>query len=137
MLLLYRVSNWEQAAALHNQCLFRLATSLFAHPDSPLIPEMRDRLRTGSINVNRGTIGASLRLPSLGLGRASNGIPGGLELLYSLTHPRSQLVETRPFVGMPVLPGTHWNDATPVEAEEEPEDTEEEDLSEALELTAE
>lgn len=136
LLLVYRVSNWREAAALHNQAVFRLATSVFTDLQNPALPELRERLRTGAINLNRGTIGASLRLPSLGLGRASNGVASGLELLYTLTHPRAQLLESRSFESMPVLPGTHWNDPTPVEPIVEIEETEEEeDLSSDLELT--
>lgn len=136
LLLVYRVSNWEEAAALHNQCVFRIATSLFTRPDNPVIHEMRDRLRTGALNINRGTIGASLRLPSIGLGRSSNGAPGGLEVLNLLTQPRSQLMETRPFQGMPALPGTNWGNDEPtlgptVEVDDD------DDLSNALEFAAE
>lgn len=135
MLLVYRASSWREAAQLHNQASFRLATSLFTSLDNPLLPEIRERLRTGALNINRGTIGASLRLPSVGLGRSSNGVSGGLELLYTLTHPRSQLVEGRPFEGMPVLPGTHWAEPAPTEPLVEIEETEEEDdLSGDLEL---
>ncbi len=135
LLLVYRVSNWEEAAALHNQAVFRPAAALFTRTDSPVLEEMRDRLRTGALNINRGTIGASLRLPSVGLGRSSNGAPTGLEVLRFLTQPRSQLVETRPFEGMPVLPGTHWNTPTEVEAELEDDDLEDtEDVTASLEL---
>ncbi len=138
MLLVYKVSSWREAAALHNQAVFRLATSLFTRLESPVLGEMRDRLRTGALNINRGTIGASLRLPSMGLGRSSNGMPAGLELLYTLSHPRSMLVEARPFAGMPVLPGTNW-EASPepaADVEVEVEDTEEDDLSASLEFAA-
>ena len=135
MLLVYRVSNWREAAALHNQASFRLATSVFTRQDNPVLPELRERLRTGALNINRGTIGASLRLPSVGLGRSSNGVSAGLELLYTLTHPRSQLVESRPFAGMPSLPGTHWEQPLSTEPLVEIEETEEEeDLSGDLEL---
>jgi acyl-CoA reductase-like NAD-dependent aldehyde dehydrogenase len=134
MLLVYKVRGWREAAALHNQAVFRLASALFTRLDNPSIGQMADRLRTGALNINRGTIGASLRLPSVGLGRSSNGVAAGLELLYAFTHARSQLVESRSFVGMPVLPGTHW-EATPLEPEVEVEDTEEDDLSSSLEFT--
>lgn len=137
LLLVYKVADWREAAALHNQAASRPATALFCAPDSPLLPEMKDRLRTGALNVNRGSIGASLRLPSVGLGRSGNGLGGGLDLLLSLTHPRSMLVESRPFLGLPTLPGTRWDSATVVEPEVEVEDTEEDDLSESLEFAAE
>ena len=129
MLLVYRVSSWEEAVSLHNQQAFRIATSVFVHPESAAVPELRDRLRTGALNVNRGTIGASLRLPAVGLGRSSNGHGAGLDLLLTLTTPRSQLVESRPFEGLVHLPGMNWEQAT--DSGSEP------DLSSALELAVE
>ena len=119
-LLVYKVSSWQEAAALHNQTAYRLATSVFTRFDSPILSEFADRLRTGALNINRGTIGASLRLPTVGLGRSSNGQPGGLELIHAMTAPRAMLVESRPFEGMPVLPGTHWHDPEPEEAASAP-----------------
>ncbi|MCK6503835.1 aldehyde dehydrogenase family protein [Myxococcota bacterium] len=137
-LLVYKAKSWEEAAALHNQATYRLATSLFTSLDNPLLPEIGDRLKTGALNVNRSTIGASMRLPSVGLGRSSNGVPSGLELLTVVTHARSQLVESRPFETIARLPGVHW-DGTPtdttVELEEETEDDDVLDVSSALELS--
>ncbi len=117
MLLVYRVDSWEQAAALHNQMEARISTSVFLEPEEHLLRELRDRLRTGALNINRGTIGASLRLPSVGLGRSSNGLQGGLQLLQFLAHPRSQLTEVRAFKDMPLLPGTNWDATTKVAPE--------------------
>lgn len=122
LLTVYKVSTWQEAAALHNQSLFRLATSVFGRLDSPVLAEMQGRLRTGALNVNRGTIGASLRLPSIGLGRSSNGMPAGLELLTSLTHARSMLVEGRPFQPAAALPGTRWNEPPQMDPDVEVED---------------
>jgi succinylglutamic semialdehyde dehydrogenase len=122
LLTVYKVASWQEAAALHNQGLFRLATSLFAPLDSPNLNEMQGRLRTGALNINRGTIGASLRLASTGLGRASNGMPAGLEVLRSVTHSRSMLVEGRPFQSAAALPGTRWNEPSQMEPDVEVED---------------
>jgi acyl-CoA reductase-like NAD-dependent aldehyde dehydrogenase len=135
-LLVYRVPGWEEAAGLHNQCDARLSTSVFTRLDNPAVPELRERLRTGAINFNRGTIGASMRLPSIGLGRCGNGAPGGLELLNLLTHPRSQLVERRPFETLARLPGVRW-DSTVVPAPEDETEEDDIDLSGSLELALE
>jgi acyl-CoA reductase-like NAD-dependent aldehyde dehydrogenase len=121
--LLYKVRNWEEAVALHNRLLYRVSTSLFVAPDFPELPEVIGRLKTGSLNINRGTIGASLRLPSVGLGRSSNGIPGGIDLLRFLSTPRSTLVEVRPFDPSQAVPGVNWDideDPISVEVELEP-----------------
>jgi succinylglutamic semialdehyde dehydrogenase len=108
-LLVYKVSSWEEAVALHNQLVYRVSTSLFTNPDNPQIDEIANRLKTGSLNVNRGTIGASLRLPAVGLGRSSNGIPAGIDLLRFLSTPRSTLVERRAFDSSQAVPGTNWD----------------------------
>ena len=110
VLLVYRAQDWQQAVGLHNQIGGRISASLFTDPDNPNLSDIRERLRSGALNINRGTIGASLRLPAVGLGISSNGISGGLGLLRFLTHPRSQLTEVRDFDSMPKLPGTNWLD---------------------------
>jgi succinylglutamic semialdehyde dehydrogenase len=126
VLLLYRASTWEDAVALHNQAQFRLTASVFCSPNNPALPELREALRTGAVNLNRGTIGQSLRLPAAALGRASNGVAGGIELLRVLTVPRASLVESRPFDAANLVPGVHWND-----------DDDDGDLSGSLELAVE
>jgi len=108
--LLYKVRNWEEAVELHNRLLYRVSTSLFVSPDMHELSEVIGRLKTGSLNINRSTIGASLRLPAVGLGRSSNGIPGGIDLLRFLSTPRSTLVETRPFDPSQAVPGVHWDE---------------------------
>lgn len=122
--LLYKVKDWEEAVALHNRLLYRMSTSLFVQPEHPDLPEIVGRLKTGSLNINRGTIGASLRLPAVGLGRSSNGIPGGIDLLRFLSTPRSTLVENRLFDPGQAVPGVNWDDdeePISVEVELEPE----------------
>lgn len=115
LLLIYRVAGWEEAVALHNQLQFRVSTSLFVDPDHPKLDRIVRRLRTGALNVNRGTIGASLRLPSAGLGKSSNGVPAGLDLLRFLTSPRAVLVERRPFDPSQVVPGIQWEGSPPAD----------------------
>lgn len=110
VVLLYKVKNWEEAVALHNRLMYRVSTSLFVAPDFPDLPEVVGRLRTGSLNINRGTIGSSLRLPAVGLGRSSNGIAGGIDVLRFLATPRSTLVENRPFDPSHAVPGVNWDD---------------------------
>ena len=108
LIMVYRVDDWEEAVELHNRAAFRLCASLFTRPDNPALPEMKDTLRTGSLNLNRGTIGTSLRLPSMGLGRSSNGVAAGMELMRIVTYPRSSLVETRAFDPANLVPGVNW-----------------------------
>jgi acyl-CoA reductase-like NAD-dependent aldehyde dehydrogenase len=109
LLMIYRVEDWEEAVELHNRAAFRLCASLFTRPDNPALPEVKDTLRTGALNLNRGTIGTSLRLPSMGLGRSSNGVAAGMELMRVVTYPRSSLVEARPFDPANLVPGVNWD----------------------------
>jgi succinylglutamic semialdehyde dehydrogenase len=108
VLLLYKVEDWQEAVQLHNQLSYRAAAALFVDPEHPDLAEMVRRLRTGALNINRGTIGSSQRLPSAGLGRASNGIASGIELLRFLARPRAMLVERRPFDASHIVPGVNW-----------------------------
>ena len=102
------VSQYE-AIALHNQLVYRVSTSLFTQPDNERLEDLATRIKTGALNVNRATIGASLRLPSVGLGRASNGIPAGIDILRFLSTPRAMLLERRPFDPTQVVPGVNWD----------------------------
>ena len=123
-LLLYKVSSPDEAVALHNQARYRLACSLFPKPGDKELPDIVDRLRTGSLYLNRATTHSMLPLEAVGLGRSSNGWPGGLGLLRVLTYPRAQVAETKAFDVQHTLPGTCWDeertvDVAPVEVEAE------------------
>lgn len=109
-LLIYKVADLEEAARLHNKLAFRPVVSLFARGDGHQVAEARDLLRSGALNVNRSTVGSSMRLPAVGLGRSSNGLSGGLELMRVVTYPRASLIEQRPFDPANVVPGLDWDD---------------------------
>lgn len=109
-LLLYKVKDWEEAVALHNRLFYRLTTSLFVAQNYSELPEIVGRLKTGALNINRATISGSMRLPSVGLGRSSNGVPAGIDLVRFLSTPRCTLVENRPFDASQVAPGVNWDD---------------------------
>lgn len=110
ILLLYRVRDLDEAIELHNRAVYRPVTSVFSRPDSPLLVELRDSLKTGGVNVNRATIGSSLRLPSTAQGRAANGLGGGIDLVRFVTYPRASSVETRKFDPAQLVPGTAWTE---------------------------
>jgi acyl-CoA reductase-like NAD-dependent aldehyde dehydrogenase len=115
------VRTVAEASAVHNKALYRGATAVFTRLEGPGLTELRESLRTGSLNINRGTVGASLRLPAVGLGRASGGLPGGLDLMRAVTYPRASLTETRPFDPRNVVPGVRWTDAVAEDSSEEGE----------------
>lgn len=135
MMLLYKVTDWQEAVHLHNQALYRLCASVFTRLDNPHLGEVKEGLRTGALNINRSTIGTSLRLPAVGLGRAGNGVVAGIDLLRVLTYPRAGITESRPFDASHLVPGVGWSDAAHVsEATVHDEDS---DLGGALELSGE
>ena len=107
---MYQVDTWEEAVALHNRLEYRPAAALFVDPSHTYFDEMKQRISTGSLNINRGTIGSSIRLPATGRGRSSNGLAGGLELLRFLSTQRAVLEDTRPFDPQTALPGMNWGD---------------------------
>lgn len=109
VLLLYKVRDGDEAIDLHNQAVYRLAASVFTRPENPALADLREGLRTGVLNLNRGTIGASLRMPSSALGRASNGLNAGMDLLRVVTYARASLVETRAFDPANLVPGVGWD----------------------------
>lgn len=114
-LLLYRAEGVDEAISLHNQLVYRTSASVFTDPEGDYLEPLTQRLKTGALNVNRATVGASLRLPSVGLGRASNGIPGGIDLLRFLSTPRATLVERRAFDPSQVVPGVQWDASAPTD----------------------
>jgi hypothetical protein len=77
--------------------------------NSQTVPAVARACEFCASSKNRGTIGASLRLPAVGLGRSSNGIPAGIDLLRFLTTPRSTLVEVRAFDPSQAVPGVNWD----------------------------
>lgn len=102
----YCVEDWEEAVDLHNRMAFRLSSSVFTRAEGDALKELVSRLATGCLNVNRGTIGSSLRLPAVGQGRSANGIPADIDLLRFLATPRATLVDRRPFDASRWVPGT-------------------------------
>lgn len=110
LLLVYRVQSVEEAIELHNRAVYRPVTSVFCRADSPALGELRDGLRTGALNVNRSTIGASLRLPTAPMGRSGVGLAGGIELMRVVTSPRAGIVEGRAFDAAHLVPGVDWDE---------------------------
>lgn len=97
LLMVYAVDSWEEGVALHDQLAYRLSTSVFLAPDHPHRDEILVRLHTGCLNVNRGTLGTSMRLAPVGFGRSSNGLGADVDLVRFLAPWRATLVDRRPF----------------------------------------
>lgn len=106
MLQVYCVEDADEAIEVHNRMAFRLSTSLFTSLEGAPLHALAARLATGCVNVNRGTIGSSLRLPAVGQGLSANGIPADIDLLRFLATPRATLVDRRPFDASRWVQGT-------------------------------
>ncbi len=63
------------------------------------------RIRTGLLNWNRGTIGASGRLPFGGTGRSGNDRPAGITATIYCTVPQAHLETEAPFDPASLPPG--------------------------------
>ncbi len=116
ILLCYRVRDLDHAVAVHEQVRFRSVTSVFVDPDAPEAQRLVSELHTGALHFNRATISVSMRLPTLARGRASNGVPAGIDLLRNLTAPRSMLVGSRATDESRMLPGVRWDEGADITA---------------------
>ncbi|MCB9759420.1 MAG: aldehyde dehydrogenase family protein [Alphaproteobacteria bacterium] len=133
-LLVYKVKGVDEAIALHNQFAYRLVCSVYPPADQRALQELVDRLRTGAVLINQPTTTSTLPLPSVGLGRSSNGVAGGVQLVQALTYPRTCQSTDKAFDPLRTLPGTEWAPPTTQALVEFDEDTIiDEDISSMLE----
>jgi succinylglutamic semialdehyde dehydrogenase len=87
---LYAVDDLDQAIAAVNDSDYGLVASVFT-ADRARWEHCVGRVRTGLLNWNRGTTGASGKLPFGGLGRSGNDRPAGLHASVYCTHPQAHL----------------------------------------------
>ena len=111
ILMVYRAKDDAHAISLHNQSIYRLVTSVFTARKNTALTNFTDALQTGALNINRATLGSSMKLPAMGLGRSSGGTASGLDLVRAMTHPRAHLNETRKFDPTMAVPGTNWRES--------------------------
>ena len=87
---LYPVEDLEQAIAAVNDSDYGLVASVMTR-DRASYEHCVGRVRTGLLNWNRGTIGASGKLPFGGLGKSGNDRPAGILAALYCTVPQSHL----------------------------------------------
>ncbi len=87
---LYPVEGLEHGIEALNDCDFGLVASVFTR-DRSRYQHCIGRVRTGLLNLNRGTIGASGKLPFGGLRRSGNDRPAGVFSTLYCTVPQSHL----------------------------------------------
>ena len=86
----YAVDDLDEAIAAVNDSDYGLAASVMTG-DRARFEHCVGRIRTGILNWNRGTVGASGRLPFGGLGRSGNDRPAGISAALYCTWPQAQL----------------------------------------------
>jgi succinylglutamic semialdehyde dehydrogenase len=87
---LYPVDDLDEAIAAINDADYGLVASIFTR-DRRRYEQCIGRVRTGLLNWNRGTIGASGRLPFGGRGRSGNDRPAGVLASVYCTVPQAHL----------------------------------------------
>jgi succinylglutamic semialdehyde dehydrogenase len=87
---LYPVADLDAAIAAVNDADYGLAASVMSR-DRSGFEHCIGRIRTGILNWNRGTIGASGRLPFGGVGRSGNDRPAGILSTLYCTFPQAHL----------------------------------------------
>jgi succinylglutamic semialdehyde dehydrogenase len=87
---LYPVAGLDAAIAAVNDADYGLAASVMSR-DRANFEHCIGRIRTGVLNWNRGTIGASGALPFGGAGRSGNDRPAGILSTVYCTYPQAHL----------------------------------------------
>ncbi len=101
---LYAVDDLDQAIAAVNDSDYGLAASVFTATRSHFDHAV-GRVRTGLLNWNRGTVGASGKLPFGGSGRSGNDRPAGITATLYCTTPQSHLENESAFDPGSLPPG--------------------------------
>jgi succinylglutamic semialdehyde dehydrogenase len=101
---LYPVSDLDEAIAAANDADYGLAASILTRSRAAYEHAV-GRVRTGVLNWNRGTIGASGRLPFGGTGRSGNDRPAGILAAVYCTFPQSHLEHEGAFDAAELPPG--------------------------------
>jgi succinylglutamic semialdehyde dehydrogenase len=101
---LYPVPDLEHAIAACNDSDYGLVASVMTR-ERAKYERCIGRVRTGLLNWNRGTIGASGRLPFGGLGRSGNDRPAGIASSVYCTVPQAHLENPDDFDPSALPPG--------------------------------
>jgi len=101
---LYAFDDLDEAIAAVNDSDYGLAAALFTR-DRASYRHCVGRIRTGILNWNRGTVGASGKLPFGGLGKSGNDRPAGITSGVYCTVPQAHLESEAAFDPAALPPG--------------------------------
>jgi succinylglutamic semialdehyde dehydrogenase len=101
---LYPVDDLDAAVAAVNDSDYGLAAAVFTR-DRAKYEHCIGRVRTGNLNWNRGTVGASGKLPFGGSGRSGNDRPAGITATVYCTFPQAHVESEAGFDPLLLPPG--------------------------------
>lgn len=101
---IHPVGDLDEAIAAVNDSAYGLVASVFS-ASRAAYDRATGRIRTGLLNWNKGTIGASGLLPFGGSGKSGNDRPAGLAASIYCTVPQSHLENEAPFDPASLPPG--------------------------------
>jgi succinylglutamic semialdehyde dehydrogenase len=101
---LYPVTDLDEAIAAVNDSEYGLAAAVFSR-ERTHYEHCVGRIRTGILNWNKGTVGASGRLPFGGSGRSGNDRPAGITAAVYCSFPQAHLESQADFDPDSLPPG--------------------------------
>ena len=105
---IYQTDDFDEAIRINDSTGFGLVTSLFSKKRD-LYEDLLLRARTGLVNWNRTTNGASSRLPFGGIGKSGNDRPTAHYAVHYCTVPVASLEDLHPYDSKAAqLPGVNY-----------------------------
>jgi len=105
----YSVSDLDEALKINNSTGYGLVTSIFSK-NRTTYDHVLKNARSGMVNWNRTTNGASSKLPFGGRDKSGNDRPTATFAVFYCTVPVACLEDETPFDKKAVLPGMHYNE---------------------------
>lgn len=106
---IYSVSDIDEALNINNSTGFGLVTSIFSKSEK-IYQHVFAQAKSGLVNWNRTTNGASSKLPFGGRGKSGNDRPTAHHAVYYCTVPVATLEDPTGFDASKVLPGMNYAD---------------------------
>ncbi len=104
----YTASDLEEAVQINNSTGFGLVTSIFSK-NKKTYEHVVQKARSGLVNWNRTTNGASSKLPFGGRDKSGNDRPTSTFAVYYCTVPVACLEDETPFDAKNILPGMNYS----------------------------
>lgn len=105
---IFKASDLDQAIEINNNTGYGLVTSIFSRSRANY-EYVYSRARSGLVNWNRTTNGASSKLPFGGMDKSGNDRPTSTFAVYYCTVPIACLEDETPFDAKKVFPGMKYN----------------------------